>query len=32
MRERAAQIGGVLTIHSALERGTQIAIDVPLND
>ncbi|HEU4872924.1 MAG TPA: two-component regulator propeller domain-containing protein [Pyrinomonadaceae bacterium] len=32
MRERAAQIGGVLTIQSALERGTQIAIDVPLND
>ena len=29
MRERAAQIGGVLTIQSALERGTQIAIDVP---
>ena len=32
MRERAAQIGGVLTIHSTIERGTQIAIDVPLND
>jgi ligand-binding sensor domain-containing protein/signal transduction histidine kinase len=32
MRERAEQIGGVLTIDSALERGTQIAIDVPLND
>jgi signal transduction histidine kinase len=32
MRERAAQIGGVLTIDSALERGTQIVIDVPLND
>ena len=32
MRERAAQIGGVLTIDSANERGTQIAIDVPLND
>ena len=32
MRERAEQIGGVLTIHSAIERGTQIAIDVPLNE
>jgi signal transduction histidine kinase/streptogramin lyase len=32
MRERAEQIGGVLTIHSANERGTQIAVDVPLND
>ncbi len=32
MRERAEQIGGVLTIDSAEERGTQIAIDVPLND
>jgi signal transduction histidine kinase len=30
MRERAEQIGGVLTIHSANERGTQIAVDVPL--
>ncbi|HET6977067.1 MAG TPA: two-component regulator propeller domain-containing protein [Pyrinomonadaceae bacterium] len=32
MRERAQQIGGLLTIDSASERGTQIAIDVPLND
>ena len=32
MRERAEQIGGVLTIHSANERGTQIAVDVPLNE
>jgi ligand-binding sensor domain-containing protein/signal transduction histidine kinase len=32
MRERAEQIGGVLTIDSANERGTEIAIDVPLNE
>jgi ligand-binding sensor domain-containing protein/signal transduction histidine kinase len=32
MRERAEQIGGVLMIDSAVESGTQIAIDVPLND
>jgi signal transduction histidine kinase len=32
MRERAEQIGGVLSIDSAAERGTQIAIDVPLDD
>ena len=32
MRERAEQIGGVLTINSAHEQGTQIAVDVPLND
>ena len=32
MRERAAQIGGVLTIQSVNERGTQIAVDVPLNE
>ena len=32
IRERAQQIGGVLTIESASERGTQIAVDVPLND
>lgn len=32
MRERAEQIGGVLTIDSAIERGTQIAVDVPLNE
>ena len=31
MRERADQINGTLTIESANERGTQIAIDVPLN-
>jgi signal transduction histidine kinase len=32
MRERAEQIGGILTIESAIERGTRIAVDVPLND
>ena len=32
MRERAEQIGGVLTIRSANERGTQISVDVPLNE
>jgi signal transduction histidine kinase len=32
MRERAEQIGGVLSIDSAPERGTQIAVDVPLNE
>jgi ligand-binding sensor domain-containing protein/signal transduction histidine kinase len=32
MRERAEQIGAVLTIDSAQERGTQIEVDVPLND
>ena len=32
MRERAEQIGGVLTVDSASARGTQIAVDVPLND
>lgn len=32
MRERAEQIGGTLTIQSANERGTQIAIDVPLDN
>ena len=32
MRERAEQIGGVLSIESANERGTQIAVDVPLNE
>lgn len=32
MRERAEQIGGVLTIESANERGTHIAVDVPLKD
>ena len=32
MRERAEQIGGVLLIDSAPERGTQIAVEVPLNE
>jgi signal transduction histidine kinase len=32
MRERAEQIGGQLSINSGLDRGTEIAIDVPLND
>ena len=32
MRERAEQAGGVLSIESAKERGTQIVVDVPLND
>ena len=32
MRERAEQIGGVLSIDSAPERGTQIAIEVPLHE
>jgi signal transduction histidine kinase/ligand-binding sensor domain-containing protein len=32
MRERAEQIGGVLSIDSAPERGTQIAVEVPLNE
>jgi signal transduction histidine kinase len=32
MRERADEIGGVLTIQSAEQRGTQITIDVPLNN
>jgi signal transduction histidine kinase len=32
MRERAEQIGGVLSIDSTPERGTQIAVDVPLNE
>jgi len=31
MRERAEQIGGLLSIQSTQERGTEIAIDVPLN-
>ena len=31
MRERANEIGGVLTIQSADKRGTQITVDVPLN-
>ncbi len=32
MRERAEQIGGVLTIESTHDRGTKIAVDVPLNE
>ncbi len=32
LRERADEIGGVLTIQSAEQRGTQITIDVPLNN
>jgi ligand-binding sensor domain-containing protein/signal transduction histidine kinase len=32
MRERAEQIGGVLSIDSTPERGTQIAVDVPLSE
>jgi signal transduction histidine kinase len=32
MRERAAQVGGALSIQSTPERGTEIVVDVPLND
>jgi signal transduction histidine kinase len=32
MRERAEQIGGVMSVHSAIESGTQIAVDVQLNE
>jgi ligand-binding sensor domain-containing protein/signal transduction histidine kinase len=32
MRERAAQVGGVLSIQSANERGTEIVVEVPLNE
>ena len=32
MRERAAQVGGVLSIESANERGTEIVVEVPLNE
>ena len=32
MRERAEQIGGVMSVDSAIEGGTRIAIEVPLND
>ena len=32
MRERADAIGGVLTIQSADQRGTQITVNVPLNN
>ena len=31
MRERMAQIGGSLTIHSRLGGGTQVTIQVPIN-
>ena len=30
MRERAEQIGGILTIESAYEHGTQILVTIPL--
>lgn len=32
MRERAEQIGGVLSIDSGPDRGTQVAVDVPLSE
>ncbi len=32
MRERAAQVGGVLSIKSAKERGTEIVVEAPLNE
>jgi len=32
MRERADQIGGELTIESAIERGTHITVEAPLNE
>lgn len=32
MRERAEQIGGVLSIDSGNQRGTRIAVDVPLSE
>ena len=32
MRERAEQIGGVITVDSAIEGGTQIAVEVPLSE
>jgi ligand-binding sensor domain-containing protein/signal transduction histidine kinase len=32
MRERAAQVCGVLSIESANERGTEIVVEVPLNE
>jgi signal transduction histidine kinase len=32
IRERAEQIGGVMSVHSAVESGTQIAVDVPLSE
>jgi len=32
MRERAAQVSGVLSIQSAKERGTEIVVEAPLNE
>ena len=32
MRERAAQVGVVLSIQSAKERGTEIVVEAPLNE
>jgi ligand-binding sensor domain-containing protein/signal transduction histidine kinase len=32
MRERAEQVGGVLSVQSAKDRGTEIAVDVPLKN
>ncbi len=32
IRERAAQIGGVLAVNSRLHEGTEIVIEVPLNE
>ncbi len=32
MRERAEQIGGTLSIHSANGSGTEIVVDVPINN
>jgi signal transduction histidine kinase len=32
MRERAEQIGGTLSIHSANGSGTEVVVDVPINN
>jgi signal transduction histidine kinase len=32
MRERAEQIGGTLSIHSANGSGTEIVVDVPISN
>jgi signal transduction histidine kinase len=32
MRERAQQVGGHFTIHSETAAGTEIVVNVPLND
>jgi ligand-binding sensor domain-containing protein/signal transduction histidine kinase len=32
IRERAEQIGGVMSVDTAIDRGTQIAVDVPLTE